>query len=112
MKFGCHSQEKESNRRLLNQLDDFDQDIIIGNTISNKQEKAAVNEGTCDQEYTIDTSCNILAAKETLVNVRTLERCFIEVIDKEMGNKVDTAQDRVQNAILTAIYSIITPKIK
>ena len=28
--------EKESNRRLLSELDDFDQDFIIGNALSNR----------------------------------------------------------------------------
>ena len=35
----------QSNRRLLSQLDDFDQDIIISNTVSDRQENAKVSEG-------------------------------------------------------------------
>ena len=45
------------------------------------------------------------------MNVKTLERSFNKRIDKEMGNIVDTVEDRIQNAILTAIDSNITPKI-
>ena len=44
--------------------------------------------------------------------VQTLERCFNETIDREMGNIVDTFEDRMQNAILTAIDKIITPGIE
>ena len=43
--------------------------------------------------------------------MKTLERGFNDRIGKEMGNIVDTVQDRIQNANLTAIDSIITPKV-
>ena len=46
------------------------------------------------------------------MNVKTLERWFNERVDREMGNVVDTVEDSIQNAILTAIDSIIIPKIK
>ena len=31
--------KKQSNRRLLSQLDDFDRDVNIGNAVSERQEK-------------------------------------------------------------------------
>ena len=37
---------------------------------------------------------------------------FNERIDREMGSIVNTVEDRIQNAILTAIDSIITPKME
>ena len=40
--------KRQSNRRLLSQLDDFDQDMIIGNAVSERHENIAVNEGTSD----------------------------------------------------------------
>ena len=43
----------QSNRRPLSQLDDFDQDIIIGNIVSGGQENATVNEGIADQEFIV-----------------------------------------------------------
>ena len=46
------------------------------------------------------------------MNVNTLERCFNERIDRETGNIVATVGDRIQNAMLTAIDSITTPKIE
>ena len=46
------------------------------------------------------------------MNVKTLERCFIEKVDREMNNIVDTVEDRIQNAILTAIDNIVAPKIE
>ena len=104
--------KKQSNRRLLLQLDDFDMDIIVGNAISDRQETATVNEGTGDQVLTVDNPGSNLAADENMVNLKTLERCFNEWIDKEMDNIVGTVEDKIQNAILIAIDSIITRKIE
>ena len=42
--------KRQSNKRLLSQLDDFEQDIIIGNTASESQENTVVNEVTKDRE--------------------------------------------------------------
>ena len=41
-------EKRQSNKRLLSQLDDFDQDMIIGNTASVRQENVTANEGTND----------------------------------------------------------------
>ena len=46
------------------------------------------------------------------MSVKTLERCFNERIDREMSNIVDTVEDRIQNAIFTAIENIVAPKIE
>ena len=104
--------KRQSNRRLLSQLDDFDQSIIIGNTADEGQEKIMVNEGTNDRNFTVGTFCDNLVTNENTVNVKTLERCFNERIDREMNNIIDTVEDRIQNAILTAIDSIVAPKIE
>ena len=104
--------QRESNRRLFSQLDDFDRAMFIGNAVSNGQENVVVNEDTVDQEFTAINFGSYLAANENLVNVKTLERCFDEWIDREMGNFVDTVEDRIKNAILNAIDSIITPEIE
>ena len=104
--------KEQPNRTLLNQLHDFDQDFFAGNTVSDRLKNATVDENTGDQEFIVDNSGSNLVANENLVNVRTLERCFIERTDREMGNIDDTVENRIQNAILTAIDSIIVPKIK
>ena len=44
------------------------------------------------------------------MNEKTLERCFIEVIRSEIDYNVDDVEDRIQNAILTAINDNIRPK--
>ena len=104
--------KRQSNKRLLSQLDDFDQDMIIGNAASERQENVVVNEGTIDQDFTVGTSNVSSIVDENALNVRTLERCFNERVDREMNNIVETVEDRIQNAILTAIDNIVAPKIE
>ena len=104
--------KRQSNKRLLTQLDDFDQDTIIGNTFSERQENIVVNEGTNDRDFIVGTPSSNSVVNENAMNVKTLERCFNERIDREMSNIVDTVEDRIQNAILTAIDNIVAPKIE
>ena len=103
---------RQSNRRLLSQLDDFDQDMIIGNAVSERRENTVVNEGTNDRDFTVDTSNNNSVVSGNAMSVKSLERCFNERIDREMNNIIDTVEDRIQNAILTAIDNIVAPKIE
>ena len=98
----------QSNRRLLRQLDDFDENIIIGKTACERQEIVMVNEGTNNLNFTVGTSSNNLVTNENTVKVKTLERCFNERVDRKMNNIVDTVEDRIQNAILT--HNIVAPK--
>ena len=104
--------KRQSYRRLLSQLDDFDQDVFLGNAARESQANTVVNEGTIDRDFTVGTSSNNTVISENMVNVRNLERCFNERIDREMNNVVDTDEIRTQNAILTAIDDIVAPKIE
>ena len=104
--------KKQSNKKLLSQLDAFDQDMIIGNAVSERQENAVVNEGTYDRVFTVGTSNNDSIVNGNAMSVKTLERCFNERIDREVNNVIDTVEDRIQNAILTAIDYIVAPKIE
>ena len=104
--------KRQTNKRLLSQLDDFDQDMIIGNAVSERQENVVVNEGTNDRDFTVSNSSNNTAVNGSAMNVKTLERCFNERIDREMSYIVDAVEDRIQNAILTAIENIVAPKIE
>ena len=101
----------QSNRRLLSQLDDFDQYIIISSTASDGQENTIVNEGTGDHEFTVGISDNNSKTNENTVYVNILERYFNERIDRRMSNIVDTVEDKIQSAILNAIDSIVAPNI-
>ena len=71
-----------------------------------------VNGDTNDRDFTVGNSSNNSAVNENAMNVKTLERCFNERIDREMSNIVDTVEDRIQNAILTAIDNYVAPKIE
>ena len=74
--------KRQSSRRLLSQLDDFDQDMIIGNTSNAREENVVVNEGTNDRVFTVGTSNNDSVVNGNAISVKTLERCFNERIDK------------------------------
>ena len=54
----------------------------------------------------------LMIVNGNVMNVKTLETCFNEKIDREMNNIVDTVEDRIQNAILTAFDNIVAPKIE
>ena len=105
-------EKRQSNRRLLIQLDDIDHDLIIGKTTSERQENTMVSEGTNDRDFIVGTSSNNMAINESTVNVNTLERCFIERINRKMSTIVDTVEERIQITILTAIDNIAAPKIE
>ena len=104
--------KKLSKRKLLSQLHDLDQGIIIVNTAGDRQQSATVNESTGDQEFTIGYPGSNLTANENVANVKTFERCCNERIDREMDNFVDTVKDKIENSILTAIDSIYAPKME
>ena len=42
--------KRQSNRRIISQLDDFDQVVLTGNAASERQESIVVNEGTKDHD--------------------------------------------------------------
>ena len=71
-----------------------------------------VNGCTLNQEFTVNIIGSSLTTNENLLNVQTLERFFFESVDREMGNIADTVEDRIQNAILTAIDNIFSPKVE
>ena len=104
--------KRQSNKRLHSQLDDFDRDMIIGNAATERQENIVFNEGMNDQDFTVGTSNDSSTVNGNSMSVKTLERCFNERIDRDMNNNVETVEDRVQNAILTAIDNIVAPKIE
>ena len=86
--------------------------MIIGNAASERQEYAVVNEGANDRDFTVGTSSNDSIVNGNAMSLKTLERCFNERIDTKMSHTFDTVEDRIQNAILTAIDNIVTPKIE
>ena len=104
--------KRQSTERLVSQLDDFDQDMIISNAASERQENTVVNEGTSGRDFTVGISNNSSIVNGNAMSVKTFEKCFNERIDREMSKIVDTFEDRIQNAILTAFEIIVVPKIE
>ena len=104
--------KKQLNRRILSQLDDFDRDFVIGNTANERQENTVINERTNGRDFTVRSSSDKLGTNENTMKVKALERRFNETIDRERRNFNDTVEDRIQNALLTAIDSIVAPKIE
>ena len=58
--------------------------MIISNAVSERQENTVVNEGTNDRDFTVGTSNNGSVVNGNAMSVKTLERCFNEIIDREM----------------------------
>ena len=104
--------KRQLKRRLLSQLDYFEQDMIIGSAVGERQENTVVNESTNGQDFTVGTSNDSSIVNGNVMNVKNLERFFNERIDREMNNIIDTVEDWMQNAILTAIDNIVAPKIE
>ena len=104
--------KNQSNRKLLSQLRDHDQDIRIGNANNEGQENIMVNEGTNDRDFTVGFFSRNTFFNEKVVNAKTLEGRFNEKIDREKSKIVDTVEDRIHNTILTAIDSIVAPKVE
>ena len=104
----------QSNSRLLSPLDGSDQDAfaIFGKAASDSQQSVAVDEDTNGRSFTAIGGGKDSANNENLGNVQTLERFFKEMINKEVGNLVDTIEHLIQNRFLTAIDSIMLLKLK
>ena len=68
--------KRQSNKRLLSQLDDFEQDVFFGNAASERQENVVVNEGTIDQDFTAGISNVSSTVNENALNVKNFGKVF------------------------------------
>ena len=102
----------QQNRRLLSQLYDFIQGVITDDALKSRKQNVVVNSGSIYQEFPVSNTDSIPAVNEITMNAKALERCLPGRIDKEMGNIIETVEDRIQNAILTANDNNITPRIE
>ena len=78
--------------------------------MSDREQNNKVVEGVGEQEVTVSNLEKKLTANENVVKVKTLELCFDDNTDKKMGIFNDTVEDKIQNAILTAIDSLLPVK--
>ena len=67
---------------------------------------------TVDREIVAHDKDRFLPANGNTLKTQIFERCFNGRIDKEKGHTVDKVEDRIQNAIFTAIDKIITPSFE
>ena len=103
---------RHQNRKRFSHLNDFERDVIFGNAVSSGQQNVLVSNGSVDLEFIVNNNDGISTTNENTRNVQKLESCFNERIDKEIGNIVYTVMDKIQNVILIAIDSLITPRIE
>ena len=73
-------------------------------------ENTVVSESTNDRDFTVGTFSNNTAINESRVNVKVWEKCFSERTHRDLSNIVDTVEGRIQNAFLTAIDYVVSPK--
>ena len=74
--------KRQSTRRLVSQIDDFDQDVIFGNTMNIRQETTMVNGSSAGQGFTVGNSDKGVGVIEYVVKVKVLERCFDEELTR------------------------------
>ena len=89
--FSTHK-KGQPNRRLLSQLDGFDQDIVIGNAASERQKTLWSKKILMTMILPL---VPLAITNENTVNVKILERCFNESFDSELSNFVDTKENRI-----------------
>ena len=107
-----NSEELQQQRRSLSQLDDFDQDVILGNAVSIGRQNLAVNSGAADREFTVNNIVSNPTTKYNKVNNQTLQRCLNYGVVRQPGKIVETVGDRTQSAILIAIDDIFYSEIE
>ena len=66
--------------------------MVVGNAASEIQESILVNECTNDRDFTVGATSDNSAVNGNAMNVKTLERCFNERIDRDMSNIVDAVE--------------------
>ena len=103
--------KRQQNRRLLSHLDHFDQNVLIGHAVSSGSQSVLVNNSPAGPDNTVNNNDSIPTTIENTVSDQILEICLPDRIDREMGDIADMVEDRIEDAILTMIDNIITPRI-
>ena len=82
--------KRPRNRRLLNQLYEFDRDVIAGNTIGNEIQNVEVNNGEADQSLTTNINDRIASTKKKTLDTQDFERSFTDWFTREQDFVVET----------------------
>ena len=118
MKLICQSKHGFQLRRKSTQIENFLAiqmpliRMLLLAVVNSRKQNVVVNDGPVDRGFTFIISGIFSTTDEKTMSVQTLERCSNEKIDRHLGNIVDTVENRIQNAILTAIDNIITPRVE
>ena len=110
LNIGSTRKKMQQNKKLLSQVENFDQDVIVGDVGSSGRQIVEVSIGPADQEFNVNFSVSNPTTNENPVNVQTFERCLIDWIDRETVNIVETVEERSQNDVLTTIQYFICPR--
>ena len=68
---------------------------MYSDAVRSERQIIVVNSGLADCEFTVKNFSGNLRTNENTVNVRTMEKCFKNRIDGEMGNIVHRVEDRI-----------------
>ena len=66
--------------------------LFLATLLVTVKKNTIVNGCTGHRDFTVGTSDSNLMTNENTVNVKYLERCFNERIDRDMSNIVDTSK--------------------
>ena len=93
-------------------MDDYDQDGIISDAVSNEKQNVVVQSGPVDHEETANTISSKSVTNKNTVDAGTLEKRFTDRTDRKMGNLDGTVEGRIENTISTPIDIIINLRVE
>ena len=111
-KHSSDPQEEQQNKRVLGELDDFDQVVVLGDVMSSERLNVVVNNGVADRKNTANNNDSSVVANDNTVHLQTLQRKLTDRVTKEITNIGETVEDRIPNAVLTTMDHIITRTIE
>ena len=103
--------KKKPIRRLFCQLDYFDHDVNIGDAARSKKQNVANNDRV-DREFSVIDTDSSAVVYENSVDVQMLKRILTNRNTNEMSNVVEKLEEKILNALLTAMDNIIIPRIE
>ena len=68
----------QPNQEIVSQLDDFDEDAMIGNAASSRQQNVVINEGTVYQEFTVKITGSNLTTNESSFKIQTWKGALLK----------------------------------
>ena len=102
--------KRQQNKRLLSQLSESDTDFMIGRNNHETHTESGTN--TVEKNMTSNNANDPTQANSSQVDVHTLEKNIVGKVRSEVGNVMAMVQTRVQDAILTAMKSVMIPRVE